>query len=176
MAFLARCLGRGAPALPWTGHVEADYPAPEADVEGTITEPGAETCLVIDLVVIRGELADAVRERIVPLSRPVDGWERPWRDHRQVINGVLWWLRTGVPWRDLLERFGPWQTVYERFAPSAGSSGRRVHASANQRAMSRACVRVPAWPRRATEMSGPLPLSSLRRNTSTDPRDRRQPT
>ena len=33
-----------------------------------------------------------------------------------MINGVLWRLRTGAPWRDLPERFGPWQTVYERFA------------------------------------------------------------
>jgi transposase len=33
-----------------------------------------------------------------------------------VVNGVLWRLRTGAPWRDLPERYGPWQTVYERFA------------------------------------------------------------
>ncbi|MER7722315.1 IS5 family transposase [Streptomyces flaveolus] len=46
----------------------------------------------------------------------VDGRGRPWRDHRQVINGVLWRLRTGTPWRDLPDRYGPWQTVYERFA------------------------------------------------------------
>ena len=34
--------------------------------------------------------------------------------HRQVINGVLHRVRTGVQWRDLPERFGPWKTVYER--------------------------------------------------------------
>lgn len=33
-----------------------------------------------------------------------------------MINGVLWRLRTGAPWRDLPERYGPWQTNYERFA------------------------------------------------------------
>jgi transposase len=33
-----------------------------------------------------------------------------------VVNGVLWRLRTGAPWRDLPERFGPWQTAYDRFA------------------------------------------------------------
>ncbi|MFE7582657.1 transposase [Streptomyces gardneri] len=37
----------------------------------------------------------------------IDGRCRPWRDHRQVINGVLWRLRTGPPWRDLPERYGP---------------------------------------------------------------------
>lgn len=40
----------------------------------------------------------------------------PWGDHRQVVEGVLWRLRTGAPWRDLPERYGPWQTLYERFA------------------------------------------------------------
>jgi transposase len=36
-------------------------------------------------------------------------------DHRQVVNGILWKLATGVPWRDLPERYGPWQTCSERF-------------------------------------------------------------
>jgi transposase len=39
-----------------------------------------------------------------------------WRDHRQVLNGILFRTRTGVPWRDLPARYGPWETVYERFA------------------------------------------------------------
>ncbi|WP_394854482.1 IS5 family transposase [Streptomyces albogriseolus] len=37
-----------------------------------------------------------------------------WRDRRQVIDGILQRVRTGVQWRDLPERFGPWKTVYER--------------------------------------------------------------
>ncbi|KOT82164.1 transposase, partial [Streptomyces rimosus subsp. pseudoverticillatus] len=37
-----------------------------------------------------------------------------WGDHRRVINGVLYRVRTGVQWRDLPERFGPWETVYKR--------------------------------------------------------------
>ena len=32
------------------------------------------------------------------------------------MNGVLWILWTGAPWRDLPEYYGPWQTVYKRFA------------------------------------------------------------
>ena len=32
-----------------------------------------------------------------------------------MINGILWKLRTGAPWRDLPERYGPWQTCYDRF-------------------------------------------------------------
>ncbi|MEW1893616.1 IS5 family transposase [Streptomyces sp. NPDC085659] len=64
----------------------------------------------------RGELTDATWQRISPLLPGVDGRGRPWRDHPQVINGVLWRLRTGAPWRDLPERFGPRQTIYERFS------------------------------------------------------------
>jgi transposase len=40
---------------------------------------------------------------------------RPWRDHRQVISGMLWVLSTGAAWRDLPRRYGPWQSVYDRF-------------------------------------------------------------
>jgi transposase len=35
-------------------------------------------------------------------------------DHRQVVNAILWKLRTGAPWRDLPERYGPWKTAHER--------------------------------------------------------------
>nr|WP_078639386.1 transposase [Streptomyces hygroscopicus] len=56
-------------------------------------------------------MTDAAWERVEPLLPQADGRGRPWRDHRQVVNGVLWRLRTGAPWRDLPERYRPWQTV-----------------------------------------------------------------
>ena len=37
-----------------------------------------------------------------------------WRDHRQVIEAIASKYRTGSPWRELPEQFGPWQTAYER--------------------------------------------------------------
>jgi transposase len=40
---------------------------------------------------------------------------RPAKDHWTILNAILWRLKTGVPWRDLPERYGPWQTVYTRF-------------------------------------------------------------
>jgi transposase len=33
-----------------------------------------------------------------------------------MLDGIFWVLATGVPWRDLPERFGPWQTVYDHFS------------------------------------------------------------
>jgi transposase len=66
-------------------------------------------------VVRRGELTDRAWARLEPLLPVADGRGRRWRDHRQVINGVLWRLRTGSPWRDVPERYGPWQTCYERW-------------------------------------------------------------
>jgi transposase len=44
-----------------------------------------------------------------------DGRARPWRDPRDVLNGILWILRTGAPWKDLPERYPPYQTCHRRF-------------------------------------------------------------
>jgi transposase len=38
-----------------------------------------------------------------------------WNDHRTTLNGMLWILRSGAPWRDLPERYGKWKSVYHRF-------------------------------------------------------------
>ncbi|MEV6625590.1 IS5 family transposase [Amycolatopsis sp. NPDC051106] len=62
----------------------------------------------------RGELTDEAWAVIEPLLPPVQGADRRWRDHRQVINATLCKLRTGAPWRDLPERYGSWRTAHER--------------------------------------------------------------
>ncbi|MFE2251827.1 IS5 family transposase [Streptomyces lavendulae] len=62
----------------------------------------------------RGDLSDAEWERLWPFLPVSNGRCGRWRDHRQVIDGILHRVRTGVQWRDLPERFGPWKTVYER--------------------------------------------------------------
>ncbi|MDQ1024182.1 transposase [Streptomyces umbrinus] len=46
---------------------------------------------------------------------PVVGLGRPARNRRQLIDGVRWRVRTGVPWRDLPVEHGHWQTVYGLF-------------------------------------------------------------
>jgi len=40
---------------------------------------------------------------------------RKGRNDRRFIEAVLWWRRTGVPWRDLPPQFGPWKSVFNRF-------------------------------------------------------------
>jgi transposase len=66
----------------------------------------------------RGGLSDAQWERLCPLLPLTDDPTKRgnrYKDHRVVINGILWVPRTGAPWRDLPERYGPWQTCYDRF-------------------------------------------------------------
>lgn len=64
----------------------------------------------------RHALTDRQWERLRPLlPAPATGRGRPRHDDRTVVEGIVWRLATGVPWRDLPERFGPWRTVYSRF-------------------------------------------------------------
>ena len=66
----------------------------------------------------RYELSDQQWARIAPLFRqPIRPRKagRPPRDHRPIVDGILWVLHTGAPWRDLPERYGPWPTVFTRF-------------------------------------------------------------
>jgi transposase len=66
-------------------------------------------------VIRRGELTDGAWERIAPLLPENGRRGKQWKDHRTIVDGILWKLRTGAPWRDLPERYGPWQTCYDRF-------------------------------------------------------------
>src|SRR3954468_24592411 len=64
----------------------------------------------------RLDVTDAQWQRLEPLlppEKPRTG--RPNHDHRRVVSGMLWIHRTGAPWRDLPERYGPVGTVSSRF-------------------------------------------------------------
>ena len=65
-------------------------------------------------VIRRHELTDQEWELLAPLI-PRAATGRPRVSDRQVINGMVYKIRTGISWRDLPERYGPWQTVYTRF-------------------------------------------------------------
>ncbi|MFJ5863702.1 IS5 family transposase [Streptomyces parvus] len=62
----------------------------------------------------RGDLTDEERARLKPHLPKTGQRGGRWANHRRIINGVLYRIRTGVPWRDLPARFGKWKTVYER--------------------------------------------------------------
>ncbi len=62
------------------------------------------------------ELTDEQWAALAPHLPPQRaGTGRPAKDHRTVVEAIVWRLRTGAPWRDLPERYGPWQSVYTRF-------------------------------------------------------------
>ncbi|MFI8221373.1 IS5 family transposase [Streptomyces sp. NPDC085932] len=65
-------------------------------------------------MVRRHELSDQEWELLAPLI-PRAATGRPRVEDRQVVNGMVYKIRTGISWRDLPERYGPWQTVYTRF-------------------------------------------------------------
>ncbi len=64
----------------------------------------------------RGDLTEAewrLLRDLLPAERGRQS--RPALDNRMIVNGILWRIRTGAPWRDLPDRFGKWITVYQRF-------------------------------------------------------------
>lgn len=56
---------------------------------------------------------DSLKDLFPPERKPQGG--RPGKSNQDMLNAILYWLNTGIPWRDLPERFGPWQSVYSRF-------------------------------------------------------------
>ncbi len=63
----------------------------------------------------RGDLTEEgwrVIEALLPAER--GRWGRPAHDNRKYMNGMLWVLRTGAPWRDMPEKYGNWNSVYRR--------------------------------------------------------------
>lgn len=64
---------------------------------------------------LRLQLDDLQWQKIDAFLSSERGPGRPPKDNRNFVEAVLWWRRTGVPWRDLPEQFGPWKTVFNRF-------------------------------------------------------------
>lgn len=65
----------------------------------------------------RYELSDQEWERIADLFPKENTGKpgRPSKENRIMLNAMIWLARSGAPWRDLPERYGPWETVYSRF-------------------------------------------------------------
>jgi putative transposase len=68
---------------------------------------------VLDRLVLSDEMWGRMAPHIIgdERSRGTSG-----RDNRMFVEGVLWIVRTGSPWRDLPEAFGDWNSVFRRFS------------------------------------------------------------
>jgi len=65
--------------------------------------------------VSRDVISDDAWAVIGPLFLKVKATGRLPVDRRTVVEVTVWWFRTGVPWRDVPERFGIWNTIYKNF-------------------------------------------------------------
>jgi len=66
----------------------------------------------------RGDLNETewrVLKGLLPIEPRNRGRGRPPDGNRGVVNGILWRLRTGAPWRDVPEKYGNWNSIYRRF-------------------------------------------------------------
>ncbi len=84
----------------------------------------------------KGVISDQVWAWIEPLLPSTKGKRGgQFRDHPQVIEGIVYKYRTGVPWRDVPDRYGPWQTLWYRHdAWSADGTWERLLRAAQARA------------------------------------------
>ena len=65
----------------------------------------------------RMELTESEWLSIEPILPPQRGRRgRPAKCNRTMLNAIIWIMRTGSPWRDLPEYYGPWKSVYTRFS------------------------------------------------------------
>ena len=73
----------------------------------------------------RYELTDQEWEQIASLLPPEKTGKpgRPSKDNRTMLNGMVWIARSGAPWRDLPERYGPWNSVYSNCPGHQHSAG-----------------------------------------------------
>lgn len=84
-------------------------------------------------------LTDEMWSKIEPLLPKLSSRGRPWRDHREVLEGILWVLKTGARWRDLpvdlpspatcwrrlqlLEDDGTWEKIWHAFLGDLDAKG-----------------------------------------------------
>ena len=64
---------------------------------------------------VRLKLTDRQWRKIARFLASDNHMGRPPKDDRMFLEAVIWWRRTGVPWRDLPSEFGPWKSVFNRF-------------------------------------------------------------
>lgn len=89
-------------------------PPPEL---GSLSTGEGEAHAAGGILALAGTAALTARswEQIHPLLPPLRGETgRPRHEHRRLLEGILWVMRSGHAWRDLPAGYGPWQTAYHR--------------------------------------------------------------
>jgi transposase len=66
-------------------------------------------------VIRRYELSDAEWDALSRYLPSTLTGGRPREDDRRVMNGIVWKIRSGAPWRDVPARYGSWKSIYTRF-------------------------------------------------------------
>jgi transposase len=125
-------------------------------------------------------LTDAQWSRVEPLLPSVSKkGGRPAKPHRKMVEAMIWVLRTGAPWRDLPEAYGPWGSVYTRFSrwSQGGVLARLFEALARERdsegyLIDATIVRAHQDASGAAREGAPRYRALARRSVDEDPRRR----
>ena len=95
---------------------QSGSPASESPADAAITAAVTADLSTGRSAMIPGLMTDQQWEIIEPfLTTPSSHGGRPPRNHRRVLDGILWICRTGAPWRDLPEEFGNWNAVWRQY-------------------------------------------------------------
>lgn len=64
---------------------------------------------------LTNEQWEVIEDLIPRPPKRADGRGRPRINDRAILNGILWVMRTGAPWKDMPERYPSYQTCHRRF-------------------------------------------------------------
>lgn len=93
-----------------------------------------------------------------------------WKDHRTVLNGILWVLCSGAPWRDLPERYGAFQTVHRRHLLWRGDgTWQRLCQSLRLSADARGLIDWEQWNADTTSIRATRAAAGARKKGGPDP-------
>ncbi len=122
----------------------------------------------------RSEITDEQWARIEHEFPPNGRRGGQWRDHRTVVNGILWVLCSGAAWRDLPERYGPPSTAHDRLVRwRRDGTWERVLRGLRARADARGLVDWSQWNADSTSVRATRHAAGARRRPARGPKKSR---
>jgi len=117
-------------------------------------------------IIRRYEFTDQDWTHIEPLL-PTQRRGGKWNDHRTVMNGMFWVLRSGSAWRDMPERYGKWQTIYDRFVRQRRDGTLdRIAAALRERLHGQGRIDWDMWCVDGTNIRASKPAAGARKKTT----------